>query len=304
MYCNFFGFSEKPFEVTPDPKFLYLSPAHQEILASLLYGINERRGFMVVIGEVGTGKTTLLNAVLDRLSPTTKSAFIFNTDLTFKQMLLLAMMDLGIIKSPRNCTKAEAIHRLNKFVLSQSAHGGNTVFIIDEAQNLNQRSLENLRLLSNLETRKHKLLQIVLSGQPELDARLAQPQLRQLSQRISLRRCAPALTEEAIYAYIAHRLSIANYKGPQLFSDRALNSISSHSGGIPRKINILCDNALLIGYALEKKTINQEILEEVIRDLSWSPFSDAEESWASTLSRKQKKEFIIEMGDGLSISST
>ena len=178
MYCNFFGFSEKPFEVTPDPKFLYLSPSHQEILATLLYGIQERRGFMTIIGEVGTGKTTLLNAVLDRLPPTTKTAFIFNTDLTFKQMLLMAMIDLGILKSPKNCTKAEAIHRLNEFAVSRLSHGGNVVFIIDEAQNLKRQALENLRLLSNLETRKHKLLQIVLSWQPELDAKLAQPQLR------------------------------------------------------------------------------------------------------------------------------
>jgi general secretion pathway protein A len=304
MYCNFFGFSEKPFEVTPDPKFLYLSPAHQEILASLLYGIQERRGFMIVIGEVGTGKTTLLNAVMDRLPPTTRAAFIFNTDLTFKQMLLLALMDLGIIKSPRNCTKAEAIQRLNEFAVSKLANGGNTVFIIDEAQNLNQRSLESLRLLSNLETRKHKLLQIVLCGQPELDAKLVQPKLRQLAQRISLRRYAPALTEEGTYAYIAHRLSIVNYKGNRLFSENALNLIWTHSGGIPRKINILCDNALLIGYALEKKTVNQDILKEVIRDLNWSPFLNFDEPWASMPSQKQKKTFKIEMGDELPISST
>lgn len=304
MYCNFFGFSEKPFEVTPDPNFLYLNPAHQEILASLLYGIQERRGFMIVIGEVGTGKTTLLNAVLDRLPPTTKAAFIFNTDLTFKQMLLLALMDLGIIKSPRNCTKAEAIHRLNEFAVSKLAHGGNTVFIVDEAQNLNRRSLENLRLLSNLETRKHKLLQIVLSGQPELDAKLAQPNLRQLAQRISIRRYATPLTKQDTFAYIMHRLSIVNYKSPQLFSNNALNLIWTHSGGIPRKINILCDNALLIGYALEKKSINEDILKEVIRDLNWKPFSNSSEPWAPMPSRRPKKAFNIEINDELPISST
>lgn len=293
MYCNFFGFSEKPFEVTPDPKFLYLSPSHQEILASLLYGIQERRGFMTIIGEVGTGKTTLLNAVLDRLPPTTKTAFIFNTDLTFKQMLLLALMDLGIIKSLRNITKAEAIRRLNEFVVSKLAHGGNTVFIVDEAQNLNRRCLENLRLLSNLETRKHKLLQIVLSGQPELDARLAQPKLRQLVQRISLRRYASALTEADTYAYIFHRLSIADYKGAQLFGEKALKLIWTHSAGIPRKINILCDNALLIGYAMEKKTIKESILNEVIRDLNWSPTPQHDAPWESMPLRKEKDPFKI-----------
>lgn len=293
MYCNFFGFSEKPFEVTPDPKYLYLSTAHREILASLLYGIQERRGFISVIGEVGTGKTTLLNAVLDRLDPTTKTAFIFNTDLTFKQMLLMALMDLGIIKSTRNCTKAEAIHRLNEYAVSRLAHGGNVVFIVDEAQNLKLQSLENLRLLSNLETRKHKLLQIILSGQPELDAKLVQPELRQLNQRIGLKRYVPALSEETTYAYISHRLSIANYKGPELFDDKTLKLIWTHTEGIPRKINILCDNALLIGYALEKKIINENILKEVIRDLNWNPYSDSTEVLGLLPSRKQKNAFKI-----------
>jgi general secretion pathway protein A len=303
MYCNFFGFSEKPFEVTPDPKFLYLSPAHREILASLLYGIKERRGFITVIGEVGTGKTTLLNAALDRLPPTTKTAYIFNTDLTFKQLLLLALMDLGIIKSPRNCTKAEALHRLNEFAVARLSHGGNVVFIVDEAQNLKPQSLENLRLLSNIETRKHKLIQIILSGQPELDAKLAQPNLRQLAQRISLRRYASPLTEEGTYAYISHRLSIANYKKRQLFSDKALNLIWAHSAGIPRKINILCDNALLIGYALEKRIISEEILKEVIRDLNWGPSSKPIERWGSMPSREKKNVSKIDTGDNLPISS-
>jgi general secretion pathway protein A len=293
MYCNFFGFSEKPFEVTPDPKFLYLSPAHQEVLASLLYGIKERRGFITIIGEVGTGKTTLLNAVLDRLPPTTKTAYIFNTDLTFKQLLLLALMDLGIIKSPRNCTKAEALHRLNEFAVSRLAQGGNVVFIVDEAQNLKPQSLENLRLLSNIETPKHKLLQIVLSGQPELDEKLAQPKLRQLAQRISLRRYTHKLTENGTYEYISHRLSVANYKGPQLLSNKALNLIWMHSGGIPRKINILCDNALLIGYALEKKIIEKKILQEVIRDLNWRPYSNSTEDWESMALRKDQKALKI-----------
>ncbi len=303
MYCNFFGFSEKPFEVTPDPKFLYLSPAHQEILASLIYGIQERRGFITVIGEVGTGKTTLLNAVQDRLPPAVKTAYIFNTDMTFKQMLILALMDLGIIKSPRNLTKAEALHLLNEFAVSRLAHGGNVVFIVDEAQNLKPQYLENLRLLSNIETPKHKLLQIVLSGQPELDAKLSLPKLRQLAQRISLRRYTHTLSEEGTYAYISHRLSIANYKGSHLFSNKALNLIWTHSEGIPRKINILCDNSLLIGYALEKKVINEGILNEVIRDLNWSPFLYSAESWTSIPAGKQKDVIKIETDGDLPISS-
>ena len=278
MYCNFFGLSEKPFDVTPDPKYLYLSLSHREILASLLYGIKQRQGFISIVGEVGTGKTTLLNALLDRLEPTIRTASVFNTDLTFKEILILALLDLGVIKSSKNITKSEAIYRLNQFAISQLAGGGNVAFIIDEAQNLNNRSLESLQLLSNLETRKTKLLQIVLCGQPEMDSKLAQPRLRQLSQRISLKRCAKPLDEKETYGYINHRLSIAEYKGPPLFEDQTLKLIWRHSGGIPRKINTLCDNALLIGFATEKRTIEVAIIKEVIRDLEWSPFANGNDS--------------------------
>jgi general secretion pathway protein A len=271
MYCSFYGFSEKPFNVTPDPRFLYLSPSHREVLASLTYGIHERRGFISVVGEVGTGKTTLINTLLDRLNETVKVAFIFNTDLGFTEILLMALADLGLCKPEENLTKLEALHRLNDFAIKQMAQGGNVVLIVDEAQNLDAQSMENLRLLSNLETKKHKLIQIILSGQPELDEKLARPELRQLSQRISLKRYIQPLTEEETYAYIDHRLSISESHDPQLFDRTSKKMIWTYSLGVPRKINILCDNIFLIGFGLRKKRIRAPIVEEAISDLTPRP---------------------------------
>lgn len=271
MYCNFFHFSEKPFDVTPDPKYLYLNEGYREILASLVYGIRERRGFIVLVGEVGTGKTTLINAALDRLDQNTKAAHLFNTDVTFEQLLLMALVELGAAKPGEALTKPESLLRLNDFATQELAKGGNVLLIVDEAQNLDRGALESLRLLSNLETRKHKLIQILLAGQPELDANLDDPSLRQLAQRISLRRRIAPLSEKEVYEYIDDRLVLANYKGPSLFADGALRLICEYSGGVPRKINILCDNALLIAYGLGKKKIKTDVIEEVIKDQGWSP---------------------------------
>jgi len=273
MYCNYFGFSERPFELTPDPKFLYLSRGHIEMLASLTYGIHERRGFITIIGEVGTGKTILINTALERLDENTKVAVIFNTDLTFDQMLHMALVDLRLAKADETLSKVQALHRLNTFAIKQLPWGGNVAFIVDEAQNLDSRSMENLRLLSNLETHKHKLVQIVLSGQPELDAKLSDPKLRQLAQRISLKRYINPLSEKETYGYIQHRLKVAHYEGPSLFNGKAQKLVWNYSGGVPRNINIVCDNALLIGYGLKNKRINEAIVKEAITDLRWSPYA-------------------------------
>jgi len=273
MYCNYFGFSERPFELTPDPKFLYLSRGHIEMLASLTYGIHERRGFITIIGEVGTGKTILINTALERLDENTKVAMIFNTDLTFDQMLHMALVDLRLAKADETLNKVQALNRLNTFAIKQLPWGGNVAFIVDEAQNLDSRSMENLRLLSNLETHKHKLVQIVLSGQPELDAKLHDPALRQLAQRISLKRYINPLSEKETYGYIQHRLTVAHYKGSSLFNGKAQKLIWHYSGGVPRNINIICDNALLIGYGLKDKKINEAIVKEAITDLRWSPYA-------------------------------
>lgn len=278
MYCNHYKFSEKPFGVTPDPRFLYLTERHRETLSSLIYGIRERRGFITVIGEVGTGKTTLLNAALDRLDEKTRVAFIFNTDVTFDQMLIMALYEWGLVKPKEELSKVNAIQRLNNFAIEQLSKGGNVVLIVDEAQNLDNRTMESLRLLSNLETRRYKLVQIVLSGQPELDTKLGRYELRQLAQRISLKRYVFPLDEMNTYAYLQHRLRVAKHKNSSPFTDKAQKLIWEYSGGVPRKINILCDNAFLIGYGLKKNKINSAIVQEAAQDLKWQRFSDSKAS--------------------------
>ena len=308
MYCNYFGFSEKPFDVTPDPRYLYMSPSHEEILAALEYGIQERRGIIVTLGEVGTGKTTLLNAVLERFDESTQLAFIFNTDMTFEEMLKNALFDFGLTKPDETLSKFQAIQRLNDFAIRQLAINGTVVLIIDEAQNLDSRSLENLRLLSNLETHSHKLIQIILSGQPELDSKLKRHELRQLAQRINLKHYVMPLSENETYEYIHYRLDIANFKGSQLFDRSAQKCSWEYSQGIPRKINILCDNALLIGYSMGQKKINANVVNEAIKDLTWSPYEDPHKLSAaipieerSVQPKKKSRHRRIAMATGLTL---
>lgn len=274
MYCHFFGFTEKPFVLTPDPKYLYLNQVYSELLSSLFYGVQNKRGFIVIIGDVGTGKTTLLNGLMDKLDKKTKVAFIFNTDISFKQMLILALAELGLSIRKKNMTMGEAIQYLNKFSVQQSKAGGNVVLIIDEAQNLSKQALENLRLISNIETRRTKLIQILLSGQPKLDYQLNKPELRHLIQRISIKRYITHLNEEDTYGYIEHRLKICGYKGPAIFSKDSLKWIWTNTNGVPRKINMLCENSLIIGYATETTTIGENIVKEAIRQLNYNPFKN------------------------------
>ena len=269
MYCDYYGFSEEPFNITPDPTFLYMSPGHEEVLTSIIYGIQGRRGIIAVIGEVGTGKTTLLNTALDWIDQKTKVAYVINFDVNFDELLNMALINLGLTTAEGNPSKNEALQKLNDFTLKQIAVGGNVTLIVDEAQNLNQNAMENLRLLSNLETPKHKLVQIVLSGQPELETKLARPELRQLTQRISIRRYINPLKESETYEYIQHRLDIADYKGPMLFDPEAQNLVWQHSQGIPRKINILCDNALLMGFRESNQKIEAPLIQKAIDDLRW-----------------------------------
>ncbi|MEJ2368708.1 MAG: AAA family ATPase [Acidobacteriota bacterium] len=274
MYCRFYGFSEKPFEATPDPKFLYLSPTHREVLSSLSYGIRERKGFIVVLGEAGAGKTVVLRSILDRLEKEVKAAYIFNTDFAFEELLHLVLMDLGLADEKEHLTKAEAIHRLNRLAVRQVARGGKLVIIVDEAQELDRRCLENLRLLSNLETSSNKLIQIILSGQPALEKKLMQPDLKNLSQRISLKRYILPFDEKETHEYIRHRLKVVGNGGSSLFTKDAETLIWLYSGGIPGKINTVCDNALLIGCAIKERKIGGETVQEAIDDLSENPFSD------------------------------
>jgi len=270
MYCEFFGFSEKPFNVTPDPRFLFLTPGHREALASLLYGIRDRRGFIALIGATGTGKTTLLNAAMQQLGQKTKVAFIFNSDLPFMQVMAMILDELGLLRPVRGLNKITALRRLNGLAVSQMAAGGNLAIMVDEAQNLSRVTIENLRLLSNLESHTHKLIQIVLAGQPELEVKLSRSQNRQFAQRISMKRCIDPLAEKDSYKYIQHRLAKAGYNGSALFSRKALQLIWRHSQGVPRRINILCDNVLLNAYGMGQKKIKTLAVAEAIDDLTFN----------------------------------
>jgi general secretion pathway protein A len=278
MYCNYYGFSEKPFDITPDPRFLFLTHDHRETLASIVYGIQERRGFITIIGEVGTGKTTLLNAAMHRMDEKTRVAFIFNTNVTFNEILNIALYEWELTNDIEKLSNVKAIQRLNRFAIENLAQGGNVVLIVDEAQNLDNRVMENLRLLSNLETPRHKLIQIVLSGQPELYIKLSRHELRQLAQRISLKRYVSPLDEKDTYAYLQHRLKVVQDSGAFPFTTEAKKLIWKYSKGVPRKINILCDNAFLIGYGMKMKKINGDVVWEAVQDLTWHSSLDAKPS--------------------------
>jgi general secretion pathway protein A len=265
MYCDFYHLSEKPFNITPDPKFLYLNARYREALATLNYGITERKGFITLIGEAGTGKTTLLNKLLDQLDEKTKTVFIFNTNVTFEEILeyIFAEFDLPV----HSGKKLYMLQRLNAFLLEELRGGGNVAVLIDEAQDLDIGVLENLRLLSNLETAKEKILQIVLSGQPELEQKLASPELRQLRQRIAVSCRLSPLTRDELSEYLEFRLAAAGCADPKMFARDAEEQVWHFSQGIPRLVNVVCDNALVIGYALGKKRIGADIVREASADL-------------------------------------
>ena len=262
MYLDFYGLKEKPFNATPDPKFLYLTPGHREALAQLVYGVQEHKGFIVLTGEVGTGKTTLLQTLLQKLDSNTAVAFVFNSTLPFEDILEYVLEDYGIGKV--GTSAAQRLVALNHFLIERRRAGQNTVLIIDEAQNLEASTLEQIRLLSNFETPTDKLLQILLVGQPELKAKLQVPQLRQLKQRISLRCAIPPMTAEETRDYIRTRLRIAGARDLNLFNDQAVRRISEYAGGIPRIVNIVCDHALLIGYADQTRQVGRDIIERAI----------------------------------------
>jgi general secretion pathway protein A len=269
MYERFYGLREKPFNTTPDPRFLYLTPSHREALAQLVYGVQERKGFLVLTGEVGTGKTTLLHTLLQRLDSTTAVAFIYNSTLTFDEILEYMLKDFGVATVGES--RVQRLMSLNAFLIDRRRAGLNTVVIFDEAQNLEAPILEQIRLLSNFETATEKLLQILLVGQPELRMRLALPELRQLRQRIGLRCAIQPLSAGEAKDYILNRLRVAGAADLRLFEDRAIRRIAQYSGGIPRMINILCDHCLVTGYALRKRRIGLEIVERVMDDLEDGP---------------------------------
>lgn len=266
MYEAFYGFRENPFRLTPDPDYLFLSTHHQEALAHLLYGVSEGGGVVVITGEIGTGKTTLLRTLVRNLDAQTAIAYIFNPALSAVELLQAINADLGLPAA--STSKKELIDELNSFLLEQRAAGRRVVAIIDEAQNLEPSVLEQLRLLSNLETEREKLLQIVLAGQPELDAVLARPELTQLDQRITLRWHLSPLNASETAAYVRHRLRVTTEgRGGVSFTPHALQAVYRVSHGVPRVINILCHRALLVGYTREERQIDWPIVRQAAKEL-------------------------------------
>jgi general secretion pathway protein A len=267
MYEQFYGLKENPFDVTPDPQYIYLGENHREALSQLLYGVSKRKGFIVITGEVGTGKTTLIHYLLDKLNGNNhiKTAFLFNPRLTADDFLKYILEDLGVKIFGRS--KGDYLHYFHSYLLNAFKLDVRVVLIVDEAQKLNPELLEEIRLLSNLETSKSKLIQIILVGQPELNETLSKPEFRQLRQRINLRYHLQPLTENETKEYIEKRLRIGGAKEP-IFSEKAIKEIYRKSNGIPRLINILCDNSLLNGYALDQKIVDEKSVKEVAKDLS------------------------------------
>lgn len=266
MYQSYYGFSEMPFNITPDPRFLYLSPTHQEALQHLKYGVQQRKGFIVLVGEVGCGKTTLCRRFLNELDPKHyDTALILNPRVTETQMLKAILTELGETKLAR--THVDLVAQINRLLLDRIDKGRDIVLIIDEAQNLKVEVLEEIRLLSNLETDKQKLLQIVLMGQPELKDVLARDELRQLRQRVLVHYELHPLSTRDVAHYINHRLSMAGGDGRPNFTRWAIRAVSHATGGIPRLVNNVCDRALLSAFTRDSDEVTFWDVRRAIKDL-------------------------------------
>lgn len=265
MYKEFFGLRANPFNVNPDPRYLFLTRHTEEALACLTYGIQSRKGFVLLTGEVGTGKTTLINKLMEWLRlQQVATAFVFNSRMDVAQFLDYMMTDFGIPCESES--KSQILQRLYNWLLDRYRAGETAVLIVDEAQNLSDEVLEEIRMLTNLETFTEKLLQIVLVGQPELETKLKQPQLRQLRQRLTLRAKTHPLTFEETKAYIQQRLRIAGGSGEPIFGPDALQAIHRDSQGIPRVVNLICEHCLVSAFVDQKKTVSAEVVDAVSRD--------------------------------------
>jgi general secretion pathway protein A len=288
MYESYYGFAEKPFSLTPDPKFLYRSESHANAFELLQYSIERREGFVVITGDIGTGKTTLCRALLDQTDPRTFTALLLNPFLSEEDLLKAILQDLGVFsrgeeRIGRQPTKQELVNTLYDFLLSLVPLRARAVLIVDEAQNLPLPILEQIRILSNLETDKEKLLQIILVGQLNLMPLLRSPELRQLDQRVSIRYQLKPLTDEETSAYISHRLAIAQATRGVVFSPAALQLVYRYSGGIPRLINMLCDRALLGGATAQVARIDDDLIVTAANALDLPPVAQKKTSWLSRL---------------------
>ena len=292
MYREFYGLLRDPFEMTPDPSFLYLGDTHREGLAMLVYAVKSRKGFVVLSGEVGTGKTTLLHALLSQLEADMPSAFIFNPKLEPLDFFHVLFDEFGIEKPCR--TKAEYLLELNHFLIECLKEDRTALLIIDEAQNLSPEMLEEVRLLSNLETPTSKLLQIMLVGQPELSDMLDRDDLRQLRQRVVLRHNLKPFDREELGRYVDERLRLAGYSGKGIFKRPALKRIFEVTGGVPRLVNVVCDGALLAGYSRGLATLDGSIIDEVAQDLHLAPSAgvNADDDGAPQVAPTRKKRWF------------
>ncbi len=268
MYEEYFGLKEEPFSIAPDPHYIYMSQGHREALAHLLYGIERDGGFVLLSGEVGTGKTTVCRCLLDEVPETTDVAFILNPKLTSAELLATICDEFGISYPNGNASVKVFVSRINDYLLDVHTRGRRAVLIIEEAQNLSVEVLEQIRLLTNLETNQRKLLQIIMVGQPEITKKLSQPQLRQLSQRITARYHLGPLPKREVAAYVNYRLSVAGLVRGELFPRSALKRLYRLTGGVPRLINVICDRALLGSYVQGKNRIDLKTLQTAAREVS------------------------------------
>lgn len=267
MYAEYFSLRENPFNLTPDPRYFFLSPHHQEALNHLLYGIHGKKGFILITGNVGTGKTTLCRSFLASLDEKVETALIFNSFLSEIELLETLVQEFGLSLSDSERSRKRYIDVLNEFLLDNFSKGKNAVLLIDEGQNLSRGVLEQIRILSNLETEREKLLQIVLIGQPELQETLAMPSLRQLNERIVVRYHLPSLDRINVIAYVNHRLAVAGNNGRISFTPYAYRLIYHFSQGIPRRINAICDRCLLLAYTKDSFVIDRKTVKYAMEDL-------------------------------------
>jgi general secretion pathway protein A len=273
MYLNFYNLKKEPFKIAPDPEFLFLSPSHREALASIMYGVEQRKGFITITGEVGVGKTSVLRYYLEQVDKANlKAVYIFNPNLSFTALLKTIFQKMGFETKTED--PAEMLNNFHLILIDRHKQGRNMALIIDEAQNMPVETLENLRMLSNLETSKEKLVQIVLVGQPEFVETLKKKELRQLQQRIAIKTTISPLTDKECAEYIQYRMTKASLNGTKVFTQSAIKRIIAESQGIPRLINVLCDNALITGFGCQKKRITARVAEEVIADFKGEKMPD------------------------------
>jgi type II secretory pathway predicted ATPase ExeA len=301
MYKGFFGLKDNPFNVNPDPRYLYLTQQIEETLTALMYGIQTRKGFLTLTGEVGTGKTTLINRLLEWLHyRKARTAFLFNSRMNTNQLFDFILAEFDIPCESKS--KSQQLMKLNQWLLDRYRMGETVVLIVDEAQNLTFPVLEEIRLLTNLETSTEKLLQIVLSGQPELEEKLRLPELRQLRQRIMIRSRTSQLTQEETHQYVTERLRTAGASSEPIFSSQALDAVHLYSMGVPRVINLLCEHALVNAYAESQRPIQVKAIEDVAHEFQLDEVEPIAPDGHSKLESDvfQSEAFIQNLGEALS----